>query len=175
MFIPFITAKNPRFLVALAAAPVFGLAFVSMTMGASTRRPSQPIAFFHRVHAGERNIPCAYCHRTAETASFAGMPPTRLCMSCHRAVIPEAPEIWKLRSYWELGEPIPWERVSILPGHVYFSHRAHAGAAKVGCSRCHGKVEAMDEVEQTVPLTMGWCVQCHRETRASTECISCHR
>ncbi|HEU4753587.1 MAG TPA: cytochrome c3 family protein [Armatimonadota bacterium] len=135
----------------------------------------QPIDFFHRVHAGDRKIACGFCHRTAESADFAGMPSTQLCMGCHRVVIPSSPEIWKVRGYWELGQPIPWKRVYQLPAHVYFSHEAHLAGGKMDCTPCHGRVETMDRVLKKAPLTMGWCLDCHRKQKASTECWSCHR
>jgi hypothetical protein len=143
--------------------------------GQLSAAPHQPIDFFHRIHAGERQIACAYCHRSADSADFAGMPSTELCMRCHRVVVPYVPEIWKLRSYWELGEPIPWKRVHDLPAHVYFSHQAHIASGKMSCEPCHGKVEEMDRIRQVTPLTMGWCVECHRQQKASTNCWTCHR
>lgn len=148
---------------------------MSIGTGSANRPQPQPIDFLHRVHAGDRQIACAYCHRTAETADFAGMPDTRLCMSCHRVVIPDSPEIWKLRGYWELGQSIPWSRVYRLPAHVFFSHQAHTAAGKMSCVPCHGHVESADRLGQVQPLTMGWCVDCHQKRSASTECWSCHR
>lgn len=137
--------------------------------------PHQPIDFFHSVHAGQLSIECAFCHRTADTAAYAGMPSTQLCMGCHRVVIPYYPEIWKLRSYWELREPVPWKRVYTLPAHAYFNHQAHTVRAKMGCDPCHGKVETMERLKQETPMTMAWCVDCHRKDNASTECWTCHR
>jgi cytochrome c7-like protein len=158
-----------------AATLIFTALVVGLGSGAAGGGPAQPIDFFHRIHAGDRQIACAFCHRTAESAAFAGMPSVEQCMSCHRVVIPDSPEVWKLRSYWELGQPVPWKRVNALPAHVYFSHEAHTSAGKMGCASCHGRVETMDRLGQTAPLTMGWCLDCHRKRNASTECVSCHR
>ncbi len=167
----------PTRVVALGTGvPLAGLLVVSgLVRAADPPPPRQPIDFFHRIHSGERHINCLFCHRTAQSADFAGMPSARLCMICHRVVIPEFTEIWKLRSYWEMGAPIPWERVNKLPAHVFFSHRAHTVTARLGCDVCHGQVEQYDRLQQAVPLTMGWCLQCHRAAKASVECWSCHR
>lgn len=162
-------------------AVLVGIGLVSVLAVVSARETPlkppvhQPIDFFHKLHAGERKIACGYCHRTAETAAFAGMPSTQLCMSCHRVVLPYNPEIWKLRSFWEMGEGIPWRRVTDMPDHVYFSHEAHTATAKIDCAECHGQVETMDRLRQVKPMTMGWCLSCHRDQNASTECWSCHR
>lgn len=137
--------------------------------------PHQPIDFLHSLHSGQLNIECAYCHRTAESAAYAGMPSTQLCMGCHRVVASYTPEIWKLRTYWEMREPVPWKRVYDLPAHVYFSHQAHTRTAGMGCEPCHGNVKSAQRLKQETPLTMGWCMDCHRREDASTECWSCHR
>jgi hypothetical protein len=169
------SAGGIRLIGGLAGLALIG-AMTALSLGSDDQgsSPAQPIDFMHRVHARERGIACAYCHRTATTADYAGMPSTKQCMMCHRVVIPDYPEVWKLRSYWELNEPIPWKRVNRLPGHVYFSHKAHA-AAGMPCKDCHGDVGGMDQVMQTAPLTMDWCLQCHRKRHASTECSACHR
>lgn len=164
-----------RSVASVSPAPQDYTRFVEGTGARGAEGPEQPVEFFHSVHSGERRIACAFCHRTAETAAYAGMPSTQLCMSCHRAVIPEFTEIWKLRSHWELGESIPWKRVNQLPAHVYFSHEAHTANGKMGCEPCHGRVETMARVRKTAPLTMGWCVDCHQEQKATTECWACHR
>ncbi|HEY3266475.1 MAG TPA: cytochrome c3 family protein [Armatimonadota bacterium] len=135
--------------------------------------PKQPIDFFHRVHVGVKQIQCGYCHRETAKAAFAGMPSTQLCMRCHRVVIPNHPEIKKLHNYFDQGKAVPWERVHHLPGFVVFNHKAHI-AANVPCAKCHGDVARMDRLQQTAPLTMGWCVTCHRQNKAPTDCGTCH-
>jgi predicted CXXCH cytochrome family protein len=171
-------------LVAGACVLLVGTLFLGVQMSsAQPKKPEhQPIDFYHYVHTKEQKIDCLYCHRTAETADYAGMPSTQLCMGCHRSVIPQYPEVWKVRSYWELGEGIPWKRVNQLPDHVYFSHKAHTVVGKLGCATCHGQLENMAGAMQTVPLTMGWCLKCHEQPNpttqkqtASTECSACHR
>jgi len=159
----------------LSGAFVAGVLLVSLVSGPAQSAPHQPIDFYHSLHSGELKIACGYCHPTAETAAFAGMPSTQLCMSCHRVVSTYQPEIWKLRSYWEMDASIPWNRVTDLPAHVYFNHAAHTASGRMSCEPCHGRVESMALVKQVKPMTMGWCLDCHRKERASTECWSCHR
>ena len=94
-------------------------------------------------------------------------------MGCHRVVLPSNPDVTRLRRYWDAGKSIPWVEVYSLPRFVRFNHEAHA-LAHIDCSRCHGDVAAMHRIERVAPLTMGWCVQCHREQRASDDCLTCH-
>ena len=103
------------------------------------------------------------------------MPSTELCMRCHRVVIPHHPQIQKLHGYWERREAVPWQRVNCLPGFVIFDHRAHTVIGKTECDTCHGDVRQMDRLRQTAPLTMGWCLDCHRSKGADTDCWTCHR
>lgn len=136
--------------------------------------PRQPIDFFHRVHAGDKGISCEFCHRTVRTSAFAGMPETELCMRCHRVIIPQHWEIQRLHGYWNRHEPVPWVRVNRLPGFVFFDHHAHVTHG-VQCAVCHGSVVEMDRLHQTAPLSMGWCVACHRSHNAPSDCWTCHR
>ncbi len=125
-------------------------------------QPAQPVEFSHKLHAGDLGIDCRYCHSTVERASFAAVPPTQVCMNCHRAVKPDSPRLAALRDRVADDRPIPWIRVHTLPDYVYFDHGAHL-AAGVGCSSCHGRVDQMTRVTQVEPLTMGWCLDCHRD------------
>jgi hypothetical protein len=145
--------------------------------------PTQPIQFNHALHAGTRQIPCQYCHYDAERSRHAGIPAAEVCMNCHSQVLTDRPEIQRLRGYVERGEPIPWERVHRMPDFVYFNHSWHLAAGRQ-CAECHGAVEQMSRVRQEQPLTMGWCLDCHRqhnttqepgsEQIASTDCAACH-
>lgn len=166
--------------------------------------PTQPIAFSHRLHAGELEIACLYCHAGAEVGRHAGIPATSVCMNCHKSVTasfgalrenPKAvsPELRKLFDSYGLDEnlkrdpskavPLPWVRVHDLPDFAYFDHRAHVHAG-VACRTCHGPVETMERVRQVESLSMGWCVNCHREVNvrgvagnrvhASLDCAACH-
>lgn len=135
--------------------------------------PTQPIPFSHKIHAGTNKIPCLYCHSNAERSRHATVPAANVCMNCHSVVAVDKPNIQKLTSAYQANEVLPWVRVHRLPDHVYFSHRWHV-AKGFACQKCHGPIETMDVVKQVAPLKMGWCIQCHRQNKASTECSTCH-
>jgi hypothetical protein len=129
-------------------------------------RPRQPVPYSHKLHAGDIGLDCRYCHNTVERAAKAAIPPTATCMNCHKLVKstltgPYQKRIEKVVESFETGKPIEWVRVHMLPDYAYFNHSAHV-AAGVGCSSCHGRVDHMDVVEQVQPLSMGWCLDCHR-------------
>jgi len=127
--------------------------------------PEQPIPYSHKLHVGELGLDCRYCHSNVERSREAMIPPTQTCMGCHAVVKPESPQLAALRDSWRSGKPVPWVRVHELPEHAYFDHSAHlpAGAAGVGCASCHGRIDQMDEVRLEAPLSMGWCLECHRD------------
>ena len=124
--------------------------------------PQQPIAFPHKVHAGDNKVPCLYCHSAARTSRHAGIPPASVCMNCHNILEKQTVEIEKLKEAVQQQRPIQWVKVHNLPDFVYFNHSQHV-VSGVACQSCHGPVETMDRVKQVSPLTMGWCLQCHRE------------
>ena len=129
-------------------------------------RPEQPVPYSHKLRAGDMGIDCRYCHNTVERADHASIPPTSTCMNCHEQVKTESLRLKKVRdSYATKGQAveqaIPWIRVHMLPDYAYFSHQSHV-AAGVGCATCHGRVDKMVVVEQQQPLSMGWCLDCHR-------------
>lgn len=133
--------------------------------------PDQPIKFSHKVHAGDNGIDCKYCHTTSEQSKSAGIPATNLCMNCH-VIIREGThsgkfEIAKIVNAVETGKPVEWVRIHNLPEHVYFSHAIHVGSGKLDCTSCHGQVKEMDVLKQHADLSMGWCVNCHRETNVN--------
>lgn len=137
------------------------------------RSPIQPLAFSHKAHAGDNGIPCLFCHRYPQKSRVAGIPAVADCRACHQFIVPEAPEVKKLMGYWERQEPIPWVRVHKLPDHVYFPHMMHLRAG-LQCATCHGQVATMDRIARTQSLKMGWCLECHRERKASIDCWTCH-
>ncbi len=122
----------------------------------------QPIPFSHAHHVGGIGIDCRYCHASVETAAFAGMPPTSRCMTCHSELFTNARMLAPVRQSLAQGKPIHWNRVYRLPDYVYFNHSVHVQNG-IGCSTCHGQVQHMPLVRQTVPLTMNWCLSCHRD------------
>lgn len=125
-------------------------------------RPLQPVAFSHRLHAGELGLDCRYCHNTVEKSSYAAVPPTATCMNCHATIRKDSPKLAPVRASFESGRPIEWTRVHMLPDYSYFDHSAHITAG-VGCVSCHGRIDEMDVVHQEKPLSMSWCLDCHRD------------
>jgi cytochrome c2 len=146
--------------------------------------PMQPINFSHKIHAGDNAIQCQYCHSSVEKSRTASIPSVNICMNCHVSISETANEGSKeeiAKIYYAAGwnpakgvytgetHPIKWVKVHVLPDHVFFSHQQHVVVGQVDCSTCHGDVKAMTTVEQQRPLTMGWCINCHRETPVKME------
>lgn len=136
--------------------------------------PEQPIPFSHRVHAQNKDISCFFCHEGAMKTARAGVPPMETCMLCHDRIIIHHPEIEKLRKAYENNEPILWEKVEDVPDFVFFNHSVHINK-QIDCSECHGNVENMDRIETANKFTMGFCVDCHQQMNATTDCFTCHR
>lgn len=155
-------------------------------------QPEQPIYYSHKVHAGINQINCLYCHGGAWESKHAAIPSVNVCMNCHKSiteykgepmydeegmVINGTAQIQRLYEYagfdpknpdaWDpsMAKPIPWKKIHNLPDHVYFNHSQHIRAGKVQCQSCHGEITAMDEVKQVSELSMGWCINCHRQTK----------
>ena len=124
--------------------------------------PVQPVEYSHKLHAGDLGMDCRYCHSTVEKADYAAVPTTEVCMNCHVRVKGESPLLQQVRDSNATGEPIPWVKVHRLPDFVYFSHQAHVTSG-VSCVSCHGRVDQMIEVKQMEPLSMAWCLECHRD------------
>lgn len=124
--------------------------------------PTQPVDYSHKLHAGDLGMDCRYCHSTVESSSFATIPSTQVCMNCHSKVRADSPKLLPVRESFAFDKPIPWVRVHKLPEYVYFNHGAHLSAG-VGCSSCHGRVDQMVKVSQREPLSMSWCLDCHRD------------
>lgn len=161
--------------------------------------PKQPIFFSHLIHAGSFQIGCQYCHSDARRSEYAGLPSVDRCMGCHKIIgATDNPEIQKIHDYFRRGAPIPWVRVFKMPEFTYFPHKAHVRAA-IECQTCHGPIERMRVVGAETgpslaqdlmfviglrpsprPLTMGWCLDCHREQnrtknmKAPLDCVTCH-
>lgn len=130
--------------------------------------PDQPIKFSHAIHAGQNKTDCQYCHNTASYSKSAGIPSLNVCMNCHLVVRNGSHsgtfEISKIIRAYENNEPVEWIRIHNLPDHAFFSHAQHVGVGRVDCQKCHGEVETMDRVKIVNDLSMGWCINCHRET-----------
>ncbi len=206
---------------------VVGLGLSVITLGVAARtyhlpdnhqgyEPAQPIAFSHRLHAGELAMDCRYCHTSADKSRYAGIPSPDVCMNCHKfvtapigalraeeqrateeqrepqpVVSPELAKLYAAMGMDESAAPVPgaeaegveWVKIHNLPDYVYFDHRPHVNAG-VDCQTCHGNVESMERVRQVENLSMGWCVNCHRQSNqigvqgkpvhAPTDCTACH-
>lgn len=125
-------------------------------------RVDQPVPFDHRIHAHALRIDCAYCHATAATAAPAGFPPTAACVGCHNKALMASATFAPIRASLASARPIVWQRVNALPAFVFFNHSIHV-AKGVGCETCHGRVDQMAQVQQATPLSMAWCLSCHRD------------
>lgn len=126
--------------------------------------PEQPIPYSHKVHAGDNQIPCEYCHTGARQGRHAMVPAVEACFKCHALTLPDSPHIKRLKAALDAGKAFPWKRIHDLPDHVYFDHRPHV-ALGIACQECHGPVETMDVVQQVLNMRMGACLECHRGQR----------
>jgi hypothetical protein len=178
-------AKGLAILAALATLGGGGLALFAERPPAP---PAQPLPFDHRLHAGRLGIGCIACHVYAERGPVAGIPSVARCRGCHRFVREDREDpaidaqLKQLGARLREDAPIEWARVHRVPDHVRFVHRAHVRAG-VACRECHGAVEEMQVVRQVAPLSMGWCLECHRRKQAErpgelahlTDCTTCHK
>jgi len=131
--------------------------------------PKQPIAFSHKIHAGQYEIDCNYCHTGVQKSKNANIPSPNICMNCHSSIKTDSKEIQKIYAAVETNTPIEWVRVHNLPDLAYFNHSQHVNVGEVECQTCHGPIEEMDVVRQHSLLTMGWCIDCHRKTDLNTK------
>jgi ferredoxin len=125
------------------------------------QRPDQPVPFSHKHHVQGMGLQCQYCHVTVERSSYAGIPPTRICMNCHAQLWTNAQLLEPVRQSWATGEPIAWTKVHDLPDFVYFNHSVHVNKG-IGCATCHGRVDQMPLMYAQNTLQMEWCLDCHR-------------
>ncbi|AUD07321.1 c-type cytochrome [Spirosoma pollinicola] len=154
------------FLLVATKATIDGAYGVGIQQGYA---PKQPIAYSHKLHAGQYKIDCNYCHTGAQKGKSATIPAANICMNCHGVIKKESPEIQKIYTAIENNQPIEWVRVHNLPDLAYFNHAQHVNVGNVACQTCHGEIEKMEVVEQRSSLTMGWCIDCHRRTEVNTK------
>jgi hypothetical protein len=163
------------------AALTFAFSGCSCALGSQQGyAPEQPVAYSHALHAGELQLDCQYCHFGASQSRHAGIPPAQVCMNCHTQAKKDSPEVKKVAEAVAENRPIRWVKVHRLPDHAFFSHQSHVAGGGLACQECHGPVETMVRVEQVEPMTMGWCLDCHRAkaprvAAATTDCAGCHR
>ena len=125
---------------------------------------TQPVPFSHEHHAGGLGLDCRFCHGGVESSAVAGVPATETCMTCHSQIWTNAAMLAPVRASFATGVPLRWKRVNALPDYVYFDHSVHV-AKGIGCSTCHGNVDRMALMRQDAPLTMSWCLDCHRDPK----------
>jgi len=153
------------FLVAGAGYAIWTVAHSGIVTRQNVVLP-QPVPFSHDHHVGQIGIDCRYCHTAVERSSSARIPPTETCMNCHNQLWTNAELLEPVRASFASGEPLRWNRVYDLPGFVYFDHSIHV-AKGIGCESCHGRVDEMPLMYQYPPLTMEWCLSCHRDPVAN--------
>ena len=124
-------------------------------------QPIQPVAFSHAIHAGQLGLDCRYCHNGVEKSWFSNIPSANTCMNCHNQVLKDDPKLALVRESAQSGKPIPWVQIHKTPDYVYFNHSVHVNRG-VSCVHCHGPVNKMDEVYHAKPLSMTFCLDCHR-------------
>ena len=167
----FVFPRWANYLLPLSVLGVLGSMLyvpVLMSLGFSPKTtdvgymPEQPVPFSHAMHAGQLGMDCRYCHSTVERAAYAALPTAQTCMNCHSSIKPDSNALMVIRESWKNGDPVEWIKVHHLPDYAYFNHSAHVNHG-VGCVSCHGRVDQMDTVRQVQPLSMAWCLNCHRE------------
>lgn len=147
--------------------------------------PEQPIAYSHKLHAGDLGIDCQYCHVGVTKQRQALVPSLNICMNCHTVARKDRPEIIKLKEYYESGRPLPWKRVHKVPEYAYFNHSVHVNKG-IDCESCHGNVREMEVIQQVKSFTMTGCLDCHRDPekfvpyveeikQGPRYCAACHR
>lgn len=167
--IPVMAVCLPLSAVYVIAVGAYGTSPSTTNVG---YKPEQPIPFSHKVHVGTLKMDCRYCHQSVDQAAHAAVPATQTCVNCHSATNPDgtvensavhstSEKLLGVRKSQATGQPIEWERVHDLPDFVYFDHSAHVNRG-VSCVSCHGRVDKMDVVEQVEPMSMAWCLDCHR-------------
>lgn len=158
--------------LSLVAVGLFGLAVVlgawywmSPEFYEVGYQPEQPVPYSHQLHVGQLGMDCRYCHNNIEKSEHANIPSTQTCMNCHSQIQTQSLALLPVRESWATGVPIQWVNVHHIPDYVQFPHHSHLNVGNglaVGCETCHGRIDQMEVVYQAEPLSMGWCLECHR-------------
>jgi hypothetical protein len=166
--------------VRAAAALVLAAATLAQEKTPSRPEPSlpqaaaeQPVAFSHRLHAEKAGLPCDFCHAGAAKGDAAGLPPTETCLTCHRAIKTDSPEVAKIKAAADARERIAWVPVYRVPDFVFFGHAPHMKAG-LACAECHGPVATRDVLQKEISTSMTVCVDCHKAKGARQDCAACH-
>jgi hypothetical protein len=145
----------------------------SATTASPPPPPAQPIPFSHKQHVGAVKLKCKMCHANPDPGESMGIPAASVCMQCHSSIKTDSPSIQKLASFASQNRNIPWVRVYQIPGYVDFSHKTHL-ASGATCETCHGQVEQRDALFRETNISMGACMECHRQHKAPIDCTACH-
>lgn len=168
-FPAWVDRSRPLLGLLLLLAPVYAVGMVYYVGNPHTTdvgySPEQPIPYSHALHVGRLGLDCRYCHTAVDTAARMPVPTTAVCMNCHQRVATDSEKLAPLFEAVKSGKPVRWVRVHDLPDYVYFDHSAHVDRG-VGCVSCHGRIDAMEQVYQVHTLSMGWCLDCHRQPEA---------
>jgi formate-dependent nitrite reductase cytochrome c552 subunit len=124
-------------------------------------QPKQPVAFSHKIHGEQLGIDCRYCHNHVDGSWFSNIPAASTCMNCHSLILKDDPKLALVRESFATGKPIPWVQIHKVPDYVYFNHSVHVNRG-ISCVHCHGEINQMDEVQHAKPLSMSFCLECHR-------------
>ena len=164
----FISRLSLSGIVFLAGLALTGVLVVARSPYLTNQRVTrvQPVQFSHKHHVGDDGIDCRYCHSSVETSAYAGIPPTKTCMNCHSVLFNNVGYLEPVRESYRTEQSIEWVKVHRLADYVYFNHSIHINKG-IGCSSCHGAINEMPLVFQASPLTMQWCLDCHRNPQAN--------
>ncbi len=167
-----------RWLFLFFAVALALIAAILISRKMALASPTQPILFSHRLH-NDAGIGCLFCHPNAFRSDIAGIPSVQKCVGCHQFIATDREAIQRVFGYWERAEPIPWNRVTRIPDHSYFSHQPHILAGE-SCETCHGNVSQMTVARLEVIMDMGWCLSCHldqdqEKVATLTDCLTCHQ
>lgn len=158
-------AVLPLVAVGGAIAPLYIVFLIAYAWSPKTievgYKPTQPVPYSHALHVGQLGLDCRYCHTTVDRAAHASVPATQTCMNCHTQVQKDSPKLKPVRESYASGLSVLWTRVHDLPDYSYFDHSAHVNRG-VSCVECHGRVDQMEVVQKAAPMSMGWCLECHR-------------
>ncbi len=169
IFRPYANSIARVLLLTILFGPFVGIGFAYWTMRSNyitdqSITLNQPVPFSHAHHVGDFGLDCRYCHTAVENSAVASVPATHICMTCHSQLYTQTEMLAPVRTSLADNRPIHWNKVNKLPDYVYFDHSIHV-AKGVGCSTCHGEVDRMPLMRQSAPLTMGWCLDCHRDPK----------
>jgi hypothetical protein len=158
-------AVLPLVAVGGAIAPLYIVFLIAYAWSPKTievgYKPTQPVPYSHALHVGQLGLDCRYCHTTVDRGAHASVPATQTCMNCHTQVQKDSPKLQPVRDSYANGLSVQWTRIHDLPDYSYFDHSAHVNRG-VSCVECHGRVDQMEVVQKAEPMSMGWCLECHR-------------